>query len=83
MLQRRSKPVNGSVPDFSAPVVVGVLVLVLVDGSVPLLVVDVVGVVLVSFDGDVPVVGVFGDDVPVVGVFGGDVPVVGVFGVWL
>jgi len=67
MLQRRSKPVKGSVPVFLASV--GALAL---DGSAALL-----GVVLVgepvSFDGEVPVLGV--------GV-GGVVVVLGVLGVW-
>ena len=65
MLQRRSKPVKGSVPAFLASV--GALELA---GSAAL-----AGVVLVgdpvSFDGDVPVLGV------------GVVDVLGVFGVWL
>jgi hypothetical protein len=55
--QRRSKPVNGSVEAFSFEllvVLVGVsVVLVLGDASL-------LGVVFSSFEGEVPVVGVFG-----------------------
>lgn len=73
MLQRRSNPVNGSVPDFAVSVLAGVVLV----GSLPLLGVEVVGV-LASFDGDVPVLGVLVVGVLVVGVL-----VVGVVGVWL
>lgn len=52
-LQRRSKPVNGS--DFAVSVV-GVVVVVV--GAVSL--VGVVLGVLVSFEGEVPVLGLFG-----------------------
>ena len=79
MLQRRSKPVKGSVLAFSLSVLVGALEL---DGSADLLV-GVAGVP-VSFDGEVPVLGVVGV-VGVAGVVGvvGVVGVLGVFGVWL
>jgi hypothetical protein len=77
IVQRRSKPVNGSVLAFA-----------LVLGLVPEAGVGAVGV-LFSFDGDVPVVGV--GVVPVLGVVagvlgGGEVAVLGVLGgggVWL
>lgn len=72
MLQRRSKPVNGSVPLFSVSVVLVGVELVF-EGEVSLVLVG----VEVSFSGEVPVLGVVGVVGVVVGVVGG------VGGVWL
>src|SRR5690242_19732676 len=67
---RRSKPVNGSVPDLLVVSVFAATPLVDVEG------VEDDGALLSSFDGDVPFVGVVG----VVGVVAGVVGVVGVVG---